>query len=119
MLYLWWSTSNQQGPVGQDSGLWLAFLIYLPSPTLRLNFFIFSGNGLVGDSITEFKTTFSTHAGHYEFTIVSFGLSVAPDTFEGAMNSTLATLLRKCIVVFFDDILVYNNSYEVPIFVQF
>lgn len=28
------------------------------------------------------------------------------------MNSTLATLLRKCIVVFFDDILVYNNSYE-------
>lgn len=28
------------------------------------------------------------------------------------MNSTLAPLLRKCVVVFFDDILVFNNSYE-------
>lgn len=28
------------------------------------------------------------------------------------MNSTLAPLLRICVVVFFDDILVYNKSYE-------
>lgn len=60
----------------------------------------------------EFKTAFSTHAGHYEFTVVPFGLSGVPETFQGAMNTTLAPLLRKCVVVFFDDILVYNNSYE-------
>jgi hypothetical protein len=28
------------------------------------------------------------------------------------MNSSLAPLLRKCALVFFDDILVYSTSYE-------
>jgi hypothetical protein len=28
------------------------------------------------------------------------------------MNSTLAPLLRKCVLVFFDDILVYNKTYS-------
>lgn len=60
----------------------------------------------------EFKTGFSTHAGHFEFTIVPFGLSGALGTFQGAMNSTLAPVLRRCVVVFFDDILIYSSTYE-------
>jgi hypothetical protein len=60
----------------------------------------------------EFKTAFSTHAGHYEFTVVPFGLSGAPGTFQGAMNATLAPLLWICVVVFFDDILVYSRTYD-------
>lgn len=59
----------------------------------------------------EYKTAFSTHARHYEFTVVPFSLSGAPETFQGAMNSTLAPLLRCCVIVFFDDILVYSSSY--------
>jgi hypothetical protein len=43
---------------------------------------------------------------------MAFGLSRAPNTFQSAMNSTLAPLLRKCALVFFDGILVYNESLE-------
>jgi len=48
-----------------------------------------------------FKTAFQTHSGHYEFRVMAFGLSGAPATFQKAMNSTLAPLLRKCVLVFF------------------
>jgi hypothetical protein len=57
-----------------------------------------------------FKTAFQTHSGHYEFRVMSFGLTGAPHSFQRAMNSTLASLLRKCVLIFFDDILVYNSS---------
>lgn len=59
----------------------------------------------------EYKTAFSTHVGHYEFRVMAFGLSGAPATFQGAMNTTLQPLLQKYVIGFFDDILVYSPSY--------
>jgi hypothetical protein len=64
------------------------------------------------DPTDSFKTTFQTHSGHFEFRVMSCSLTSAPHTFQRAMNPTLATLLRKCVLVFFYDILVYNKSYE-------
>jgi hypothetical protein len=56
----------------------------------------------------EHKTTFQTHFGQYEFRVLAFDFTGAPGTFHGAMNVTLSPGLRKFVIVFFDDILVYS-----------
>ena len=63
-------------------------------------------------SIDVSKTTFWMRYGHYEFLVMSFGLTNTPAAFMGLMNWVSRLFLNRFVIVFIDDIFVYSRSEE-------
>ena len=59
-----------------------------------------------------FKTAFRTRYSHYESIVIPFGLTNASTTFMCLMNSALSKYLKKFVVIFIYDILIYSKTKE-------
>jgi len=60
----------------------------------------------------EWKTTFRTRYGLYEFLVMPFGLINAPATFQDTMNHIFRDMIDLGLLAYIDDLLIYAKTDE-------
>ena len=58
----------------------------------------------------EWKTAFCMKYGHFEYTVMPFGLANAPASFQNMMNIIFRDLIDRGLVVYIDDLLIYTAT---------
>ncbi|ROT80375.1 hypothetical protein C7M84_000871 [Penaeus vannamei] len=58
------------------------------------------------------KSAFTTHEGHFEYTVMPFGLSNAPRTFQRLMNRVFSGQIGQGLQLFLDDIAIYTDDID-------
>ena len=58
------------------------------------------------------KTTFNSRYRHFEFLVMSFGLTNAPVTFMDLIHQIFKSYLDQFVVIVIDDILTYSKTKE-------
>ncbi|GBG90695.1 hypothetical protein CBR_g51204 [Chara braunii] len=60
----------------------------------------------------RYKSAFKTQYGHFEWVVMPFGLTNVPATFQAAMTNEFCVMLDRFVLVYLDDILIYNRTLE-------
>ena len=60
----------------------------------------------------EWKTTFRTQWGSYEWNVMPFGLTNAPAAWQRFINDVLTDMIDVNVIVYLDDILIYSDDPE-------
>lgn len=60
----------------------------------------------------KWKTAFHTSLGHFEYSVMPFGLINAPDVFQTLVNDIVRDMLNRFLFVYIDDILIFSETLE-------
>jgi len=60
----------------------------------------------------EWKTTFRTRYGLFEYRVMPFSLTNAPAMFQHLVNTTFSDMVDQFVVAYLDDILIYSETEE-------
>jgi len=60
----------------------------------------------------EWKTTFKSRYGLYEYTVMPFGLCDTPSMFQSMINNVFRYILDVGVIAYMDDILIYAETVE-------
>ncbi len=60
----------------------------------------------------EWKTAFITTRGHYEYSVMPYGLANAPSVFQSFINEIFRDILNCYVIAYIDDILIYSKTRE-------